>query len=340
MKALTEPKVSIVVPVYNGIKYIDVFLNCIKRQTYKNVEVIFVDDGSTDGTFEKCRSLEEDDCIKVFRKENGGPSSARNYGIEKATGDYICFFDIDDEFEENTLKDNVELAVKGNLDVVMWNFRMIILEDGREIVRPTGANFSGNSEEFFNKYLIPVLDNEMFNPPWNKMIRRQLIADNSIHFNASFSIYEDILFSYEIMQHAGKIAVNDKCYYKYIIKQAGSLLTKFHGECFEAIRAIYHAADKYCSMFSDNKIQTDRIKYQFIYLTKGHIKQICVDKTLSRKDKKQYLSKIRESSEYKELSREYDNSAKGIPAKLLMRAGWLGLLIFYYNILAGLTSRE
>ena len=91
--------VSLVVPVYNGEKYIDKFYELVERQTYKNMEVIFVDDGSNDNSLLKLKEVaKRDKRVRVYEKSNGGPSSARNYGILKAEGDYIAFADVDDYF--------------------------------------------------------------------------------------------------------------------------------------------------------------------------------------------------------------------------------------------------
>ena len=329
-----QPKISIIVPVYNGEKYISAFIRCIEKQHYDNIEVILVDDGSTDKTRDMClEHVAKDERIVCYSKENAGPSSARNYGIKKATGDYVVFFDIDDEFSDSILSDNIKVATKNDSDVVMWNFKMVCQGIGKEFVRKIGESFNGNSKEFFDRFLIPVLDNEMFNPPWNKMIKRSLLIDNNISFDENYSIYEDILFSYNIMQKAGKISVNDGIYYDYIIKESGSLLTKFHEECFSAITAIYNAAVEYGGQFQDNSAQMDRFKRQMIHLTKGYIKQICVNKKLTLCEKKKYLSEIACNQVYMELSARYDDEVRASVAKAFLRHRLYVLLICFYNIL-------
>ena len=106
---MNDPKISIIVPIYNGENYISSFFNCISSQKYQNYEVLFIDDGSSDNTFDLCQKLTcRDQRIKIFRKKNGGPSSARNYGITHAEGEYLVFFDIDDEFSEDILFDNTK----------------------------------------------------------------------------------------------------------------------------------------------------------------------------------------------------------------------------------------
>ncbi len=329
---MNTPIVSIVVPVYNGSNYIDTFFSCLSKQTFNDFEVIIVDDGSKDDTYKKVSAYSDNDPrIKLIKKENGGPGSARNLGIERATGEYIVFFDIDDQFECDTLKDNIEIAKKDNIDIVMWNFTMVILGPDKRYYRQIGESVSVDNDVFFQKYLIPTLDNEMFNPPWNKLIKRNLLILNNIHFHTEYSLYEDILFSYEICNKAKRIAVNDKSYYTYLIKSEGSLLTSFHPECFDAISSIYNAALKYGNSYEHNSRQIARFKEQFIYLTKGYIKQICVNKTESYIEKRRALSRIANDNEFRNISKGYDKGIRRIPARFMMRHRLYGCLIIYYN---------
>ena len=329
-----EPKVSIIVPVYNGEKYISTFIRCIDNQKYKNLEVIFVDDGSSDGTpIILDEYAEKYDQITVIHKANGGPSSARNCGIDRSIGEYVAFFDIDDEFSEYIISDNVQMATQNDSDLVMWNFKMVCLDIQKEYIRKVGSSFSGDSESFFTKYLISVLDNEMFNPPWNKLIKRSVLIDNSIRFDEKYSIYEDILFSYQLMQKVNRISVNDNVYYDYIIKESGSLLRKFHGECFKVILDIYKESLNYAEGFDNNSVQKERFKKQIIYLTKGYIKQVCTNSELPYKEKKKYLSEIANDHIFVELSAEFDSGKKALPAKWMMRKKWFLMLIVFYKVL-------
>ena len=97
--------ISIIINVYNGEKYIKKCLDSVVNQTYKNIEIILVDDGSTDGSGELCEKIKNNDTrIKVYHKKNGGLGSARNYGFNQAKGEYILFLDSDDYIELNTIE--------------------------------------------------------------------------------------------------------------------------------------------------------------------------------------------------------------------------------------------
>ncbi len=336
---MKNPKISVVVPIYNGEKYVDAFIENINRLNFLDYEVLLIDDGSTDDTYENCKEYESKNSrIKVYQKENGGPSSARNMGIDNACGEYIVFFDIDDEFDEKIFEDNYILAGNNDADVVMWNFKLVDLKNKKEAIKLLGKSFSGNQYDFFHQCLITVIDNEMFNPPWNKMIKRELLLKTNVRFNEAYSIYEDILFSFELFDKASKIVINDKVYYNYVVKESGSLLKTFHKECFEVILEIYSKALEYGRKFEENEEQIYRFNKQFIYLTKGFIKQICVDEKLSNNEKKYYLSLIRDNSTYDKVCREYDNDFKSSFAKKMMLNRKYDRLISYYIFLDSLKS--
>ncbi len=330
---MTKTKVSIITPIFNGERYIENYIRCLERQLYSDIEVILVDDGSTDNTLHMCEECaHKDQRIKVFHKENGGPSSARNLGIEKATGDYVVFFDIDDDFEDLVLSENEKIASSVFADVVMWNFKMVVMEKNKEIVRKIGDSFQGDSDSFFSEFLIPVLDNEMFNPPWNKMIKREFLMENNIRFDERFSLYEDILFSCNVLKKAKKIAVNDEVYYTYLIKNNDSLLTKLHKECFDAVSTIFDSAMDYCHRFKDNQKQIDRFEQQYVFLTKGHIKRICTDKGTGFEEKKVLLGAISDNADFIRLLFKHSHELKNKLVAIMMKHRMYHLIIFLYGV--------
>ena len=330
---MKKTKVSIITPIFNGERYIENYIRCLARQLYSDIEVILVDDGSTDNTLDMCEKYaRKDQRIKVFHKENGGPSSARNLGIENATGDYVVFFDIDDDFKDCVLSENEKIASSVSADVVLWNFKMVVMEKNKEIIRKIGDSFQGNSDSFFSDFLIPVLDNEMFNPPWNKMINREFLIENNIRFDERFSLYEDILFSCNVFKKARKIAVNDEVYYTYLIKKDDSLLTKLHKECFDAVSTIFDSAMDYCRSFKDNQKQIDRFEQQYVFLTKGHIKRICIDKGTGYNEKKVLLGAISDNADFISLLLKHSHGFKNQMVAFMMKCRMYHMIIFLYGI--------
>lgn len=271
-------KVSIVVPIYNAEKYIASCLESIVHQIYQNWEVLLINDGSTDRSGEICdQYAQADERIKVFHRKNCGVSATRNYGIEHATGRYIMFIDSDDAIEDNTLSDNVAKMEESGADVLIYGCRYHILDENRTIDKPLPEDFSGNGNEFFHRWYVPLLQMESLNPPWNKLIRREVLEQNSIRFHEAFSICEDMAFTVELLQKCNKISMNKGMYYNYNIKSTGSLVFKFHHNYFEALSYFFDKSMAYCEGFIENEVQKTSVKTIYANLAIMHIKQICID---------------------------------------------------------------
>ena len=141
-----EIKVSIVVPIYNAEKFLTTTVDSIIAQTYKNIEIILVNDGSTDGSLALCQTfLEKDKRIKVVDKQNGGVSSARNCGIHTASGEFIMFVDSDDLIEKDACEKLVKNAIATKSDIVFCNYYVKVVEKNKEKVVFKNHNY-GNSE--------------------------------------------------------------------------------------------------------------------------------------------------------------------------------------------------
>lgn len=196
-------KISIVIPVYNVEQYLKQCLDTIINQTYKNLEIILVDDGSTDNSGKICDEYAlKDNRIKVIHKENGDLSSARNAGLDIATGDYIGFVDSDDYVKLDMFEKLYNVAVKTSADLVVCNWLR-----GYENVWIENKIFPEqyilNSNEALEKF-----NGNMF--VWNKLFKREII--DSIHFIETYA--EDVLFTFSALKKAHKIAcINENQYY-------------------------------------------------------------------------------------------------------------------------------
>ena len=171
-------KLSIIIPVYNTGKYINECLDSITK-TEKDIEVILVDDGSKDNSLEVCKEYSKTDKrIKVFHKENGGVSSARNYGIEKASGDYIAFLDSDDKLSDD------------------WD-KIIGYLDKDDIYYFTSVNPSNKVELI--RYITGINDKGMcIASSYSKAFKREFLNKNKIRFNELLINGEDMLFNVEV----------------------------------------------------------------------------------------------------------------------------------------------
>jgi len=170
-------KVSIIVPVYNVEKYFDECINSILNQTYENLEIIIVDDGSTDSCGRKADEFAgTDGRIKVFHKENSGPALARNLGLKHATGDYICFIDSDDHYEPDFVEKMLGALFKENADMVFCNFfaSYIDREEPVKKLLEIGAEKEFPSDEYM-RWVYGYSGTFCF--IWNKIYKKEVFRD-------------------------------------------------------------------------------------------------------------------------------------------------------------------
>ena len=187
-------KVSIIVPVYNVEQYIEKCLETLVNQTLQEIEIILVNDGSTDGTKKKIEKfiLQYPEKIKYLEKTNGGLSDARNYGIPSASGKYIGFVDSDDYVELNMFEEMFKKAEEENSDMVEWDF---IWEYPNKQKIDIGRIYQNKKEAFLYARVVA----------WNKLIRRETLEKANIKFPKGLR-YEDTEFFYKLLPSLNKIS--------------------------------------------------------------------------------------------------------------------------------------
>ena len=208
--------VSIVVPAYKAEKYINRCLNSLTNQTYNNIEIIVVDDGSPDKTGEILDAwAKKDSRIKVIHKTNGGVSSARNAGIEAATGKYICFVDIDDEAKPDYVKYLHRAITEHNADVAICS---LIAERKKNIFyveglkKATVFNLAEKTKNFADIY-----NSGMFQSPCCKLYKKELITEGFPEFT---NYGEDEIFNLQCFNNVKTIAVIPDSLYVYYLNDA------------------------------------------------------------------------------------------------------------------------
>ena len=205
--------VSIIVPVYNSDKYINRCLDSILNQTYKNIEVIIIDDGSTDNSLAICKKYADlNENIKLVSKKNEGVSQARNTGIDIASGEWIIFLDSDDWIECNTLRDAISLTSKRKYDTICWNYKKLI--DNKFINCNKIDEIILDSKKNIISILYSIIESSYYNDnyygeyiraPWAKMLNTKIIKDNNIRFDEKLRIGEDAIFLMEYFINATNV---------------------------------------------------------------------------------------------------------------------------------------
>lgn len=233
------PEISVIMPMYNAAKTVTYSIDAILDQTFKDVEVIVVDDCSPDNEFEICNAKYKDEPRVVLLKQdkNQGPAAARNRGIEEAKGKYITFLDSDDGMKKEGLEKMYEIAVKYDADVVHSTGRflpvhkpevvdMMSVPDDFCIEQVKDANTGKEPvllDQDYAKRLNGWIKGEYNGNVWGKLIKRQFLMDNDIRFS-HLKMSEDVLFSFECLMRAEKYV---KFPYSFIIyRLIGDSLSK------------------------------------------------------------------------------------------------------------------
>jgi len=227
-----SPTVSIVVPVYNTEKWLLICINSILNQTYKDFELILINDGSQDSSGDICNNIAvEDNRVKVFHVENGGVSKARNLGVKNSTGKYICFIDSDDWVSSDFLETLISKQNTYNVDWVISGYVSKYEKTNTERVYriDESVSFSNLGAVFIELDLKGI-----FFTNCGKLYLRDIIIGNNIEFSQSYTMGEDFIFNQEYLFKVNSIAVVDcQNYFYRMAINSTSLINKYVPEYFE-----------------------------------------------------------------------------------------------------------
>ena len=212
---------SIILPVYNSERFISNTIESVLNQTFKDYELIIINDGSTDKTFDICKKYSEDNKnIYLINQKNLGASEARNKGIYNAKNEYLIFLDSDDELDSDFLEVLNRKLESNKVDVLFFGFKLI--EDGR--VRKNILDIKSND---FKNIIYELISNDVFGYQCCKAIKRNIIIDNNICLDKKISINEDLVFTCNILDFTSKIDFYELAGYNYLIRK-DSLSRRFN----------------------------------------------------------------------------------------------------------------
>ena len=320
--------VTVVIPVYNVEAYLDRCVKSVVEQTYKNLEIILVDDGSPDNCPAMCDAwAQKDKRIKVVHKENAGAGYARNTGIENATGEYICFFDSDDYVMPSLIEECYTKAKEEKADIVTFG-HVEVDENGKKlrerIPSPAKEMFVGRE---IQEVLVPrtlshnAATGENWNlllTVWSMMVSTEFIRQAEWKFVSERVIFSEDYYSlFELYQFAGKVAVIRKAYYCYFMANAGSLSHSYNRHDYQKIRQM---AKEMILLAQRYECKTKAEIYtMYLGFVIASFKMI-VSCNESFKEKWKHISNIVQDEYLQEVMAGYNYSAEGIAKKALYRA--------------------
>ncbi len=244
---MSKPLLSVIMPVYNGEKYLRNTLSSLLSQDYTDIEVICINDCSTDGSLSILREFEEKDsrikCVSL--KENIGAGRARNIGIERSVGAYIAFLDADDEIIPDILSSAVSLMEQTDAQQVIWGASEEHFDKNNHHIRslsiiPKACISQGESE--VARTALDLEEQTLFGYLWNSLYKADIIRSNGILMN-DYLFYEDYFFNLDVIKKTSKIAVMDKIGYRYFKRVNSSITHSFSNNYFklsyERVKSFY-----------------------------------------------------------------------------------------------------
>ena len=233
---MIKPLISIIIPIYDVERFLDRCIQSVLKQTYTNIEIILVDDGSHDNCPQMCDKYAlNDKRIKVIHKKNGGLSSARNAGLKIATGEWIGFVDSDDWIEPNTYEEAITAALENTVDVVQWN--LIPFDDTHE----KQIQYLYESGIYKIKELNTM--HWILNTAYTKLYAKYLFDEYQFQYPDGVSIIEDICVSYRVFCKISKLYFINKTFYHYYHRTDSILHTIKENEIDKAVFAMNELSD-------------------------------------------------------------------------------------------------
>ena len=293
--------VSVVLPIYNVEQYLNKSIKSVVNQSYTNLEIILVDDGSTDSSPEICEKWKSKDSrIKVIHKKNAGLGYARNTGIENSTGEYICFFDSDDFIDSDTIKSAYESASENGADIVLFGYRSVdnkgnIMQEF--LPTPSRNIFEGASvQDYFLPNLIApnLKTGENFHILMSMctgLFSTELILSTGWRNESERKIIsEDVYSLLKLYKYVNKVAVIPKDFYNYRVNE-NSLTHVFRPDRYEKIKVFHQACINVCDQNRYSEEVKERLGYSFFSNVIAALKMIIKSDT-TQKIKQQGFLKI------------------------------------------------
>lgn len=256
--------ISIIIPLYNASSYLHHSLDTLLSQSFQDIEIILVDDGSTDESPAICDEYaRKDGRIKVFHEAHSGVAHSRQIGLEEAQGDFILYVDADDVVETDMITDMYQKAINEDADMVICDYRELTY-DGEVYRKQEPTALSGEA------VLEDILSGKLYGALWNKMMRREWLMKTKASFPQELTMREDLIFLSQCLPYAQKIAYIAKAYYGYERRNTSALTSNYLNES----PSYYNQESLWVSLILKNKslsnsirLQLERYYFKLSYIT-------------------------------------------------------------------------
>ena len=274
-------KVSIIVPVYNAQKYLRECLESIINQTYYDIEILCINDGSRDSSLSILNEYKEKDKrINVINKENTGVSKTRNLGIDNAQGNYIIFVDADDKIDKFMIEKMMRIVTKNQAEIVVCSNNLIDKNSKERSLNIKSQykecdNMKIKEKERCFEYLY---DLGLGIPIWNKLLKKQFLIENQIRFSENMTYDEDMFFSWTCVLYAKSIHIIDEPLYKYRLTLSSSIM-RYHENLFDKYQVEFFKISKimkeqeFNSKYIDliiDRINSEKIRISIFMIVKSN----------------------------------------------------------------------
>lgn len=277
---MKNPLVSVIMPVYNSQQYVKAAVNSIVEQTYENIEIICVNDCSTDDSLSVLKELAAEDSriIVIDSPVNVGAGEARNLAIAQAKGEYITFVDADDTIEPDLYQRVIDEINKNNPDQVVWGLIEEHFDDSDKLVKtvpivsPQAFLTEGND---IVKTVLELEENSLFGYQWNSFYRADIIKENNIKFEKAL-FYEDYFFNLEFAKSMKNISVLEYAGYHYFKRVNSSITHRFTKDYFALSYRRIESMYRYCESMGYlepavyNVLGNRLLRYTFSALSRNH----------------------------------------------------------------------
>lgn len=318
---------TIILPIYKVENYLDRCISSIVNQTYKNLEIILVDDGSPDNCPQMCEEWgKKDSRIKVIHKENAGLGMARNTGIENANGEYIFFFDSDDYVALDTVEKVFKVAERTSAELIMYGHKNV---DGNGDIKNTVTPYSEKEyyegAEIQNNFLADMLaaipgisrNRNIWMSAWMSAYKFSLIQRTGFRFVSEREYTsEDIYSLLCLMKDVHSVAVIPEAFY-YYCENGNSLSRTYHHDQYERLKAFYTACMEKCDELGYSQEVKERFPHLHMNNVIGVLKLI-IKSDLSDEDKRKSVEKIIEDDQLQQIVRGMNLRCENLARKLLI----------------------